>query len=85
MKELLLVLFVSKVTSRICTDKTILNDKIFDSVKIVGYMYDFKSEVEQYTGKKIDMNKSIDQAQKEARSRGQKIDDRYIKQIKKGL
>jgi len=48
-------------------------------------MYDFKSEVEQYTGKKIDMNKSIDQAQKEARSRGQKIDDRYIKQIKKGL
>lgn len=28
--------------------------------KIVGYMYDFKAEVEQYTGKKIDISKSID-------------------------
>lgn len=51
--------------------------------KIVGYMFDIKSEVEQYTGNKIDINKQLDQAQKEARARGQKIDDRYIKQIKK--
>lgn len=51
--------------------------------KIVGYMYDFKSEVEQYTGKKIDINKSIDQAKQEAKSRGQKVDSRYLKAIKK--
>ncbi|CCB85344.1 unknown protein [Parachlamydia acanthamoebae UV-7] len=51
--------------------------------KLIGYMYDFKHEVEQYTGTKIDINKQIDQAQKEARARGQKIDDKYIKQIKK--
>lgn len=51
--------------------------------KIVSYMFEFKHEVEQYTGKKIDVNKQIDQAQKEAKAKGQKIDDRYIKQIKK--
>ena len=51
-----------------------------DSAKIVSYMFDFKHEVEQYTGKKIDINKQIDQAQKEAKA---KLDDRYIKQIKK--
>lgn len=68
-------------------------DKLYEKVKkcidsgktnkIIGYMFDFKHEVEQYTGKKIDINKYIDQAQKEARAKGQKIDDRYIKQIKK--
>lgn len=51
--------------------------------KIVGYMFDFKSEVEQYTGQKIDINKHIDQVQREAKAKGQKIDDKYIKQIKK--
>lgn len=68
-------------------------EKIFEKIKkcidkgetnkIVSYMFDIKSEVEQYTGKKIDINKFIDQAQKEARAKGQKIDDKYIKQIKK--
>ncbi|HRD56003.1 MAG TPA: hypothetical protein PLC42_06360 [Parachlamydiaceae bacterium] len=47
--------------------------------KIISYMFDIKKEVEQYTGKKIDINKEIDQAQKKARAKGQKIDDRYIK------
>lgn len=51
--------------------------------KTVGYMFDFKQEVEQYTGKKIDINKSIDLADKEARARGQKIDSKYLKAIKK--
>ncbi len=46
-------------------------------------MFDIKTEVEQYTGKKIDIEKQIDQAQKEASARGQKINDHYIKQIKK--
>ena len=54
-----------------------------DTNKIVGYMFDFKQEVEQYTGKHIDINKSIDQAEKEARAKGQKIDSKYIKAIKK--
>ena len=51
--------------------------------KIVSYMFDLKHEVEQFTGKKIDIDKQIDQAQREARAKGQKIDDKYIKQIKK--
>lgn len=54
-----------------------------DTNKIISYMFDFKQEVEQYTGKHIDINKSIDQAEKEARARGQKIDSKYIKAIKK--
>jgi hypothetical protein len=51
--------------------------------KIVGYMFDFKTEVEQYTGKKIDINKQIDIAQQEAKKNGQKVDDKYTKAIKK--
>jgi len=68
-------------------------EKIFEKIKkaidkgetnkIVSYMFDIKSEVEQYTGNKIDINKQIDQVQKEAHAKGQKIDDKYIKQIKK--
>lgn len=69
---------VEKVFEKIkrCIDKGETN-------KIVGYMFDIKQEVEQYTGKKIDIDKQIDQAQKEAKAKGQKIDDRYIKQIKR--
>jgi hypothetical protein len=51
--------------------------------KIVGYMFDIKHEVEGYTGKKIDMNKQLDQVQREAKAKGQKIDDAHMKQIKK--
>jgi len=40
--------------------------------KLVGYMFDFKQEVEQYTGQKIDINKSIDQAEKEARAKAKR-------------
>lgn len=68
-------------------------EKLFEKVKhcidqgetnkIVSYMYDFKHEVEQYTGTKIDINKQIDQVQKDAKNRGQKVDDKYIKAIKK--
>lgn len=51
--------------------------------KIIGYMFDFKQEVEQYTSKKINIDQYIDQAQREAKAKGQKIDDKYIKQVKK--
>ena len=51
--------------------------------KIVRYMFDFKSEIEQYTGKKIDINKQLDEVQRQAKANGQKIEDKYIKQIKK--
>lgn len=51
--------------------------------KIVKYMFEIKGEVEQYTGKKIDMSKQLNQVQVEAKAKGQKIDDAYIKQIKK--
>lgn len=46
-------------------------------------MLDLKHEVEQYTGKKIDIDKQIDRTQREAKAKGQKIDDSYINQIKK--
>jgi hypothetical protein len=46
-------------------------------------MFEIKSEVETYTGKKIDISKQIDQVQREAKQRGQKISDAHIKQIKK--
>ncbi len=68
-------------------------EKVFEKIKkcidkgetnkIVGYMFDIKHEVEQYSGKKIDIDKQIDQVQREAKAKGQKIDDRYIKQIKR--
>src|ERR1700722_14007830 len=68
-------------------------EKVFEKIKrsidkgetnkIVGYMFDIKHEVEQYTGKKIDLDKQIDQAQREAKAKGKNIDDRYIKQIKR--
>lgn len=51
--------------------------------KIISYMFDIKEDVEQYTGKKIDISKQIDEVQKRAKAKGQKIDDKYIKQIKK--
>ena len=46
-------------------------------------MFDIKSEFEQYTGKTIDINESIDQVQNEAYAKGQGIDNKYIKQFKK--
>ena len=46
-------------------------------------MFDVKHEVEQYTGMQIDIDKQLKQVQKEAKSQGQNIDDKYIKQIKK--
>jgi hypothetical protein len=68
-------------------------EKIYEKVKrsidkgetnrIVAYMHDIKHEVEQFVGKKIDISKAIDQLQKEAKARGQKIDDKYINQIKR--
>jgi hypothetical protein len=68
-------------------------EKIFENIKkcivkgetnkIVEYMFDIKHEVEQYTGKKIDIDKQIDQVQREAKAKGRNIDDRYIQQIKK--
>ena len=69
---------VEKIYEKVkkCLDKGETN-------KIVGYMFDFKNEVEQYTGHKFDINKTIDQAQKEAILRGKKVDDKYIKAIKK--
>ncbi|HRE32315.1 MAG TPA: hypothetical protein PLD88_10110, partial [Candidatus Berkiella sp.] len=43
--------------------------------KIVGYMFDFKTEVEQYSGKKIDIDKHLDEVQRQAKANGQKIED----------
>lgn len=54
-----------------------------DTNKIIEYMFDIKEEVQQYTGQKLDMNKYIDQVQREAKAKGHKISDAHIKQIKK--
>ena len=88
----------SLIAADINLDRNAINfsikiEKVFEEIKkcidkgetnnIVGYMFYIKHEVEQYTGKKIDINKQIDQAQREAKAKGQNIDDRYIKQIKR--
>ncbi len=69
---------VEKIYEKVkkCIDKGETN-------KIVGYMFDFKNEIKYYTGYEFNINKIIDQAQKEAKSRGQKVDEKYIKAIKK--
>ena len=46
-------------------------------------MFEIKSEIELYTGKKIDIGQQLLQVQKEAKARGQDIKDAHIKQIKK--
>jgi Fe2+ transport system protein B len=51
--------------------------------KIVSHMFDFKREIEQYTGQKIDLPLQMDAVQKEARLRGLKIQDKFLKAIKK--
>jgi predicted nucleic acid-binding Zn-ribbon protein len=50
--------------------------------KIINDLFDLKSEIEQYTGHKIDINKRIDQVHREAQAKGQQINDKYISQIK---
>ena len=69
---------MEKIVEKIkkCIDKGETN-------KIVSYMFDIKGEVEQYTGRKIDISQQIDQVQREAKAKGQKISDSHIKQIKK--
>jgi hypothetical protein len=51
--------------------------------KIINYMFDIKSEVESFTGKKINIGKQIDEVQKLANAKGQKIDNSHIKWLKK--
>lgn len=53
-----------------------------DNVKLMEVMFDIKHEIEGYTGKKIDIEKSFAQVEKEAKAKGQKIDKNHLKILK---
>ena len=48
-------------------------------------MFEIKTEVEGYTGKKIDLEAHVDAIEKEAKKRGAKFKPGEIKQVKKDL
>lgn len=53
-----------------------------DSNKLMEVMFDIKHEIEGYTGQKIDIEKSLDKVEKEAKTKGQKIDKNHMKVLK---
>ena len=59
-------------------------DKL-ESGKLMKVMFEIKTEVECYTGKKIDLNSHIDAIEKEAKRQGAKFKRGEVKQIKKDL
>jgi hypothetical protein len=57
--------------------------KANDSKKLIETMLDMKHETEGYTGQKIDINKSLDQVEREIKHKGSKISNAEIKAIRK--
>ncbi len=55
------------------------------SAKMMEVMLEIKTEVEGYTGRKIDLDAHVDAIEKEAKKRGAKFKSGEIKQIKKVL
>ncbi|CAF24183.1 hypothetical protein [Candidatus Protochlamydia amoebophila] len=53
--------------------------------KLMEVMFDIKTEIEGYTGKKIDMDAQIDAIEREAKKQGAQFKKGEIKQIKKDL
>lgn len=51
--------------------------------KLTEIMFDIKHELEGYTGQKIDLNKHLDQIEKEAKSKGMPIDKVHMKEMRK--
>ena len=56
-----------------------------DSNKLIEVMFDIKSEVEGYTGQKINLEKSLDQVERDVKAKGGKVDKRVMNKIKKNF
>lgn len=54
-----------------------------DVKSLIEDMLDLKTETENYTGQKLDLEKSIDQVFSDVRKQGVKIDSRTKKEVKK--
>lgn len=54
-----------------------------DGKKLMEAMFDIKHEVEGYMGQKIEIDKCLDQLEKEVQSRGQSIDKAHMKEMRK--
>jgi hypothetical protein len=59
--------------------------KANDSKKLIETMLDMKHETEGYTGQKINIDKSLDQIEKEIKHKGSKISKAEIKSIRKTI
>jgi len=57
--------------------------KANDSKKLIETMLDMKHETEGYTGQKIDINKSLDQVEKEIKHKGGKLSKAEMKALRK--
>lgn len=56
-----------------------------DSEKLLEAMFELKMEIEGYTGKKIDLDKSLDQVERDVKSKGGKVDKSVMKKVRKDL
>lgn len=56
-----------------------------DINKLLGAMFDLKLEVETYTGKKIDLDKQLDQIEKDIKANGGKLEKNEMKTIRKTI
>jgi hypothetical protein len=66
-------------------EKTKKSFGIKDSKKLMEVMFDIKHELEGYTGQKIDIDKHLDQVEREAKSRGFPVDKAHMKEMRKRL
>jgi hypothetical protein len=57
--------------------------KAKESKKLMAAMFDIKHEIEGYTGQRIDIDKHLDQVEKEAKSKGMPIDKMHMKEMRK--
>ena len=56
-----------------------------DSNKLMEAMLDIKSEVEGYTGKKIDIEKALDQIERDVKAKGGEVDKRVMNKLRKNF
>lgn len=57
--------------------------KLNDTKKLPQVMLDMKHETESYTGQKIDLNKGLDQVEREIKAKGGKLSKSEIKALRK--
>lgn len=75
--------FCIKVEKLIEKAKKYFSNK--DQHKLTDVMFELKREIEGYTGKNIDLSKSLDQVEKEARAKGRPVDKKYMDEMRRRL